>query len=841
MSLLDTKVRSKQIGRAGVIVWCLVLLLAALAFVLGVTGWLAHFTAQGIPVAWPETFLEASARTVSLFFAETPRDPVAPDNYALQLARILAPLTTLTSLAQVAFSVVARRLLAFRLKRWSGHTVVCGATPEALAFARSETRHGRRTILVGGILSGEVETEAELHGFTIVRGNPTETDVLEAVAVIRASRLIVCMAEDRAALETAMQAKRLAEGARRNGPPLFANVQIRNRQLWQQLRRAPAIEQRSGKFEILPFNFGLWAAREFVWSEPLFLYAAWRGQPRVHAVVVGFDEYAEGLVATLPPSCAFPGLSDMRFTFLTARRTECENRLRQAFPEIDDAAALKFREFDHARDALDETLMAEVESDSPVTAVFVCLAAEDAALGTATYLQDAMRRFARWGAPVYVRLPQSDGLRDLLTESARARRFPEVLHAFGVDDRLCDVELLEGRLETIAQRIHDAYQGTRLASMETETAADRTKSLSDWRELDETYRAANRRAADHIPAKLAAAGCTLPAGPDLRAPASLRIVDGTGPLERLAELEHRSWCLGRSIDGWREGAVRDNRRRLHPDIVPYGALGDATKQYDRDQVRLLDDAQAGLVKRSEDTGTALPIRAEVHVGLIGKNEITADEAAWVRSTLREKVLPALAARHPDACFTLLTPLAPGSDLIQLRTALEFFARSKTPHRVLIVEGVPEQAMVDDYRATFEAGGSWDGEPAEPGIPWTDGDPKKPCVRSRILAERERIVESAATLWAIDLSEPATDYARPEIRQAGYRRAAAAIAERATVLLATVRRSDREGEGPAGGTAETLAARRAALAASDPAARYPRGTILLDLDERQVSEETEAAR
>ncbi len=52
--------------------------------------------------------------------------------------------------------------------------------------------------------------------------------------------------------------------------------------------------------------------------------------------------------------------------------------------------------------------------------------------------------------------------------------------------------------------------------------------------------------------------------------------------ELIAENCHEVWSMGRIAQGWRWGPVRDNARKLHPDLIPYGDLTEETKQYDRD-------------------------------------------------------------------------------------------------------------------------------------------------------------------------------------------------------------------------------------------------------------------
>lgn len=51
--------------------------------------------------------------------------------------------------------------------------------------------------------------------------------------------------------------------------------------------------------------------------------------------------------------------------------------------------------------------------------------------------------------------------------------------------------------------------------------------------------------------------------------------------EKLAENVHEVWAAGRIADGWQYGEVRDDKRKLHPCIVPYSELSEIEKDYDR--------------------------------------------------------------------------------------------------------------------------------------------------------------------------------------------------------------------------------------------------------------------
>lgn len=51
--------------------------------------------------------------------------------------------------------------------------------------------------------------------------------------------------------------------------------------------------------------------------------------------------------------------------------------------------------------------------------------------------------------------------------------------------------------------------------------------------------------------------------------------------EAVAENAHDIWARARMDEGWTYGPVRDDARKLHPDLVPYAQLPESEKEYDR--------------------------------------------------------------------------------------------------------------------------------------------------------------------------------------------------------------------------------------------------------------------
>ena len=73
--------------------------------------------------------------------------------------------------------------------------------------------------------------------------------------------------------------------------------------------------------------------------------------------------------------------------------------------------------------------------------------------------------------------------------------------------------------------------------------------------------------------------------------------------EAIAENAHDVWAEARKKEGWTYGKERDDSNKLHPDLIPYTALPDSEKEYDRimafNTIKLVKKLGFDIIKRNE--------------------------------------------------------------------------------------------------------------------------------------------------------------------------------------------------------------------------------------------------
>jgi hypothetical protein len=147
-----------------------------------------------------------------------------------------------------------------------------------------------------------------------------------------------------------------------------------------------------------------------------------------------------------------------------------------------------------------------------------------------------------------------------------------------------DVLFREER-EKIARAIHEKY----LRDQKNNKPPGHS-SMRPWKALDEELKESNRRQADDIPKKLRAIGCGFRPAVG-RKPVEITFNEEE-EIEPLAEAEHERWFDEKTGDGWTQGTPRNDKKKIHPDLLPWENLPRNVQEYDRDTVRGIPEFMA---------------------------------------------------------------------------------------------------------------------------------------------------------------------------------------------------------------------------------------------------------
>ncbi len=109
--------------------------------------------------------------------------------------------------------------------------------------------------------------------------------------------------------------------------------------------------------------------------------------------------------------------------------------------------------------------------------------------------------------------------------------------------------------------------------------------IMDFDKLPEEIKHSNLDNAFHIPTKLLSIGYKIrPVGRGFK-PAALHLTEEE--IETMARVEHIRWCWDKILHGWFWGRAKDNKKKIHPSIIPYDDLSEAEKEKDRELVRMI--------------------------------------------------------------------------------------------------------------------------------------------------------------------------------------------------------------------------------------------------------------
>jgi len=231
-------------------------------------------------------------RVLQLFALEG--DWASGDNLplALQIARILAPIVTLGSIALLFAEGLWATIINSQSRWFSGHVVIIGLTDAAMLLVRQCHALGHRLVIVELAADHRHLVECRAMRIPVVVGSAKRRAVLAKMRLDRASSLLSFIDSDDDNIEVALLIRETLPDLRPRSAPLKVSIKVRDMQLAQRLEEYPKFFDYPQRMEVRFFNLEELAARMLFRDYVPEVYADALRADRVHLLIVGFTSAA---------------------------------------------------------------------------------------------------------------------------------------------------------------------------------------------------------------------------------------------------------------------------------------------------------------------------------------------------------------------------------------------------------------------------------------------------------------------------------------------------------------------------------------------------------------------
>lgn len=511
-----------------------------------------------------------------------------PVNGWLDFARFFAPLMTLLTGLQAAVLLLGERIQGLRLRYFcTDHVVICGLGRKGTLLAERFRNKGDRLVLIEQDQNNSSAKRFREEGTIVLIGDAQDSTILRKARVGRAKWIVCVCSDDETNAQICAQSWDLSLGE--PGPAVTCLVHIVSPELCELLRLETIKRDQTGRFRVEFFNIfqtGAWALLD---QYPPFDENTPQVDKAPHIVIVGLGRF--GAHVLLRAAKRWRNLhtdskSRLRVTVVDKDADRKTKALSIAYPNLQTVCDVTPKTLDiQSAEFEADGFLLNAQGGTDTSRVYVCFSDQSLGLRAALSIHDRLR-----GAevPILVRMSDARGLSRLLDKKGENGSRFAWIRPFNLYDITCDVGLVHGvATEILARAIHAYYfEGMRSAGR---NVADKP-AAAPWEDLPEFLKESNRRQAHHIGAKLDAVGCSL---------APLRAWDAE-PFrftpqeeEKLSRMEHVRWWDERIAEGWRKGP-RDDKRKRHPDMVPWEQLTKEAQDLDRQVVLNLPHVLAAI-------------------------------------------------------------------------------------------------------------------------------------------------------------------------------------------------------------------------------------------------------
>ncbi len=501
-----------------------------------------------------------------------------PVPWELTVAAWLAPAVTMYGVLLGLAAVFRDQFQGMRLRFTSNHVIICGLGQRGVLIAKNFQTAGQRVVVIENDGNNPYIPQCREMGISVIHGDARDAYTLRKAGVARAQALIAVCAEDGANADIAVKARSLLSKSRSR--KLNCAIHIRDPRLWVFLRKQEFSLAADEGFRLDFFNVYDHGARQLLRAYPLLPQSASNQEKAPHLLIVGMGSLGKQIVihAARQWSHLYEETgSKLRISLIDPVARKKVDVLCEDYSLVKKTCEWNIYEMDNSYPEFHQAkFLKNDHKQTDITYIYVCIEDETVGLSSALSLLDQTQSS---DIPILVRMTEDTGLASLLKGSKGGLNR---MHVFGLMERTCKPSLLnDGSHAALARAIHAEYVRNEERKGKT---PESNPSMVAWEELSEEMKEMNRDQADDIGPKLQAIGCDILPWSDYGAD---KFVFTPDEVEIMAKIEHERWCKVKMDQGWQYGAIRDEKKKLHPCLLEWEdtCLNDEQKEKDRETVR----------------------------------------------------------------------------------------------------------------------------------------------------------------------------------------------------------------------------------------------------------------
>lgn len=528
----------------------IIIFIGFLLLILGYVG----FVKYGIENGEERTIWDNIYLTVGLMTMET-GSVEGIVNWQLEVSRFLIPVVTAYTAILAFAAIFQQQAQLVRLWFIKRHIVIYGLGDIGSRLAEQYLLNGESVVIVNPEKSAEDENSLRSSGAIVMNGNLQATSVLFKARIHRAKTVFLVTEDDSNNAEAIIKVEEyLTEQSNHH---MNCIVHISDAQLWRLLRDRELNHSVDSNMRLELFNTNNHGAALLLRQHPID-----RNNPTM--MVIGKDGFSETLIvqACLQWKDLFSENHEkLRIFVIEQKASKHINTILAKQPDITKVAELIPLETDvNSSLFLQGEIFYQNNQRIIPNQIVICLGDATLSFSTALILKE---QFQNQPTNIIIQTNEDTGLAHLVKASDENTTSPSPIFVFPLLDKTCTPEiLLRGTHEIIARELHETYLDSLPKS-----------NLTHWETLPDSTKEVNRKQAERISRNLLAHGYrVLPLTNWFAADFKFNETEGQDEVEEMAKFEHILWCKGLEAEGWSQGSERSNKKKTHPDLVPWDKL-----------------------------------------------------------------------------------------------------------------------------------------------------------------------------------------------------------------------------------------------------------------------------